>query len=417
MTAPPSTEGVRSHALGLVRLGLVAGAIALAVCAWRWPGGTYQPGAPRANLAVFFKQAHGLTVQPADIALVSPAGPWGAFTSYPVFFLARERDAPRDAYFSDVTFSPTGVPLSASTPVNLTRTSAADEWQVAAAGTRAAFLATEEGQVVVTIVDLAGESRAATSTLDRQQRWQNAVTNLQETGRLRGYDKRVLELASARAQELRWTEPGMLAIGPDHLYDASRGELVRGAGQVRMQQKSRRQFVHWAVDTARAISFIGPKGIAWMEDTFFELVDKARHASGQGGIAGDELMFDADRDPGEPKVAGWPPPPFAPILKKPEKGEGEWTLMHDPFIGRNPDRRRPSRRPSCAPTRIAPTPRSSSSRGTRSRCRSTWWRARATRARRPARSARAWSRATTPPSRGWWAASTAAGRQSTASSG
>jgi hypothetical protein len=337
LTAPPSTEGVRSHALGLVRLGIAAAAVTLAVCALRWPGGTYRPGAPRANLAVFLKQAHGLVVQPADIALGPAAGARDALTARPVFFLGREREAPRDAYFSDVTFSPTGVPLSASTPVNLTRTSAADEWQVVAAGDRAAFLATEEGQVVVTVVDLGGESRAATATLDRQQRWQNAVTNLQETGHLRGYDKRVLEIAKPGTPELRWTEPGTLAIGADHVYDASRGELVRGAGQVRMQQKSRRQFVHWAVDTARAISFIGPKGIAWMEDTFFELVDKARRASGQVSSARDELVFDTDRSPGEPKVAGWPPPPFAPILKKPEKGEGEWTLMHDPFIGRNPD--------------------------------------------------------------------------------
>jgi len=297
LTAPSSTEGVRGHALGLLRLGVVAAAIALTVCAVRWPGGTYQPGAPRANLAAFLKRAHGLSVHPADIALGPPAGPREALTARSVFFLAREHDAPRDAYFSDVTFAPTGVPLSASAPVNLTRTSAADEWQVVAAGNRAAFLATEEGQAVVTIVDLAGESQAATAALDRQQRWQNALTNLQETGHLRGYDKRVLEVPARRAPELRWTDPGTLAIGADHVYDAGRGEFVRGTGQVRMQQKSRRQFVHWAVDTARAISFIGPKGIAWMEDTFFELVDKARRASGSVSTARDELLFDADRDP------------------------------------------------------------------------------------------------------------------------
>jgi hypothetical protein len=316
----------------------VTAAIALVVLAVRWPGGTYEAGAPRRNLALFLKRAYRLDVQPADVALPPPStGTLGALAAKPVFFLGREGEAPRDAFFADVTFSPTGVPLSASAPVNLTRTSAADEWQVVAQGSRAAFLATEEGQAVVTLIDLAGESRAATATLDRQQRWQNAVTNLQETGHLRGYDKRVLEVACPRPPELRWTGPGILAVGADRVYDAGRGELVRGTGQLRLQQKSRRQLVHWAVDTARAVSFIGPKGIAWMEDVFFELVDKARRASGHVGTARDELLFDADRDPGEPKVAGWPPPPFAPVLKKPEKGEGEWTLMHDPFIGRNPD--------------------------------------------------------------------------------
>ncbi|HEY3353469.1 MAG TPA: hypothetical protein VGQ83_09490 [Polyangia bacterium] len=326
------------HAVAVARLGIVAAAVALTLCAVRWPGGRYEAGKPRANLAAFLSRAHGLAVDPADIAVPElPRGPLGGITARPVFFLAREGEAPRDAYVTDVAFSPAGVPLSASAPLNLTRTAAADESVVAARGARAAFASVDEGHAVVTIVDHGGETPAAVATLDRTQRWMNAVTNYQETGHLRGLDKRSLELAASRVPALRWTGPDTLAVGADHEYDARRGELTRGKAQVRVQQKSRRQPLHWAVDTARAISFIGPRGIAWMEDTFYELLDRARRAAGSAGTARDELLFAAAGDPGEPKIAGWPPPPFAPVLSKPEKGEGEWTLMHDPFIGRNPD--------------------------------------------------------------------------------
>jgi hypothetical protein len=326
------------HAAGLARLAAVAVLATTALCVARWPGGRYTAGTPRANLAAFLTRAHHLTIDPADVALgeLSPS-PFASLAARPIFFLGREGGGPRDAYVSDVVFSPAGVPLSASAPVNLTRTAAADESVVAALGQRAAFASVDDGHAVVTIIDRAGETPAATATLDRGQRWMNVITNYQETGHLRGFDKRALEFAAADAPALRWTDATTLAIGADREYDARTGELVRGQGKVRVQQKTRRLLVHWAVDTARAISFIGPRGIAWMEDTFYELLDRARRAAGSGGAARDELLFAAGADPGEPKVAGWPPPPFAPVLARPEKGEGEWTLMHDPFIGRNPD--------------------------------------------------------------------------------
>jgi hypothetical protein len=106
-------------------------------------------------------------------------------------------------------------------------------------------------------------------------------------------------------------------------------------------------FVIWAVDTVRAVSFIGPAPIAWLEERAFAARDYAKqlafrmHASDStdtlatagGGVPGDSgkagkaerrPAMDLEGPSSGDDATGWPPPDIPSMWKATEPLEGQW---------------------------------------------------------------------------------------------
>jgi hypothetical protein len=96
--------------------------------------------------------------------------------------------------------------------------------------------------------------------------------------------------------------------------------------------KGRPAFLAWAVDTAREVPWIGRRTIEWMEKYWFDFNDwlarKRYELLGEeGGAAAEYAAMVASR----PAIGlvGWPPAELAPLLRKPEPGEGAWIAVDD----------------------------------------------------------------------------------------
>ena len=88
-----------------------------------------------------------------------------------------------------------------------------------------------------------------------------------------------------------------------------------------------KRFVFWAVDTVRAVSWIGPGPIAWLEEKVFAARDALKQATFHREGTRDEL---ADAPPQVLDIrssgddAAWPPADVPSIWKSTEPGEGAW---------------------------------------------------------------------------------------------
>jgi len=269
-----------------------------------------------------------------------------------ILFLGAERPgAPRDLFRARVRLSPEGRPLEVRDVVNLTQTPFGDEQSLVRDPTaeRAAFATFAYGQLQgITALDLRGEGRAAktTSLLERAMLY---VTNLQETGDGAGiarvqiaFEKdttaALLQFNGATLQmQLAQASGGSRVVQ----VDIDKAELVAPAEGVRVELATRipKKPIHWAVDTVRAVPWIGPEPIAWLEAKVWELKDKLKrfkHGMGKADPK-DEVKSDAETIVAralDPSAAGedggyWPPQPVPTIYKTPEPGEGQW-VAHQP---------------------------------------------------------------------------------------
>ncbi|MEO8878088.1 MAG: phosphodiester glycosidase family protein, partial [Polyangiaceae bacterium] len=105
-----------------------------------------------------------------------------------------------------------------------------------------------------------------------------------------------------------------------------------------------KQPILWAVDTVRAVPWIGPAPIAWLEERVFWLKDTAKQVAFKlhGEDPADELKGAADPvAPAAPVLDGskgalddaqWPPENLASIWKQPEPGEGVWQQPKLPWM-------------------------------------------------------------------------------------
>jgi hypothetical protein len=103
-----------------------------------------------------------------------------------------------------------------------------------------------------------------------------------------------------------------------------------------------KRFSHWAVDTLRAVDWIGPAPVAWAEDQALAARDAYRRVTFQKGDATDVV---ATADPPPPPLdtseasvdeAHWPPPRIPSMWKSPEPDEGEWRVPDVPWLRRVP---------------------------------------------------------------------------------
>ncbi|MBI2894900.1 MAG: hypothetical protein HYY06_15195 [Deltaproteobacteria bacterium] len=300
-------------------------------------------------------------VRPVD---PPPAGPFAGLWLGRWVALGHRRGGQDDLYLVVARATPTGRVLSVVDVTNVTRSHGAAEAGLAVrAGVAAFSVATADGTEAVTLLDLQGEPAADTRGWSVPWKIANAISNFQRFGQPQG--------VRIRRYDLRATLPDRVVVrveenafraklgARDLVIDPRADEPAEGGDMVRLRPsvKGRPGLIGWAVDTARAVPWIGPRGIEWMEHEVFRIRDAA--VRGYHRVApedtAEEIALDmgigqaplrvglgeqrAEADPAQFAVLGWPPEPLVPMdLPRRYESEGRWTpLEPGSFVPGQPD--------------------------------------------------------------------------------
>ncbi len=245
-----------------------------------------------------------------------------------------------DIYRARVRLAPNGVPLGIIDAFNLTSTPLGDDFGLVTSGHRVAFATRALGQVgSVTVLDLSGEGaeNVATSQIDKAT---TSITNFQKTGTFAGIARVDVSFDAAPTDAgLTWHADSLaIALGEKSgisSYELTVADIEAGATKnptVHLQLGAHvpKRFSHWAVDTVRAVSWIGPEPIAWLEDKVFGVRDTMKRTfAGSGGELASKEEPKApllDTSAASVEAAHWPPANVEPIWKTPEAGEGVWEV-------------------------------------------------------------------------------------------
>jgi hypothetical protein len=356
VTRSPRAPGPGVWALTRGPLAVACVLVAAGACATQ---GTV-PGRDLASLAGALGQAaDGARVVPEDLRWEPSSGAIGDLVSgRRVLFLAQRRgEDTRDVWRARVRVAPDGSVVGVGSAHDLTNTPLGDDHGLVLLGTHAAFATRAYGQEQsVTVLDLDGEG-AQNKTTALADRAMAALTNVQRTGATAGVGRIDVTFDSpGRAVALRLDDEGLdlTLFGGDPRQEATatrarvdfaRGDLGAAAAGMRADGSIHlpKRFSHWFVDSLRAVSWIGPAPIAWIEDQALAVRDTFRRLT--FASHGAETEVAAQADPGPPALdtsessleeAHWPPAHIASIWKSPEKGEGEWTAPDLPWIRRVP---------------------------------------------------------------------------------
>jgi hypothetical protein len=298
------------------------------------------------------REAAGV-VEPSDVRWEPSGGVLSDFVfgRWAIFLASEAKGGPRDVWRARVRLTPEGTALGITGAHDLTSTPLGDDHALVVDGYRAAFATYAFGQEQsVTALDLTGEGaqNKTSGTADRAMAW---LTNVQQTGAGAGVGRVDVTLdAPARAVGLAIAGDSLNldladAEGPGRraTLDLARAEIDGPGMHAEAARHLPKRFVFWAVDTARAVPWIGPAPIAWLEDKAFAVRDDAHRLffKVHGGGDADTL---ARVDPGGAKVAAlldssqatvdaaeWPPPSIPGIWKSAEPGEGEWVVPKLPW--------------------------------------------------------------------------------------
>lgn len=299
----------------------------------------------------------GQTVAPEDIRWEPSGGLVSDLVvGRPVLFLARRAgDEARDLWRARAHLAPDGSVLRVAGSRNLTNTPLGDEHALVVYGARAAFATRAYGQEQsVTVLDLAGEG-AQNKTAGQLDRAMAAITNFQRTGSLQGIGRLDVTFESpGRSVGLRIDGKALdIAL----LLDPRRGSTVAArvdlaSGEVDSPTAALhadpvihlpKRLSHWTVDTLRAVPWIGPAPIAWVEDQALWLRDSYRRFTFSSNGSATDVVAQADPPPpvldtSQVSVdeAHWPPPRIATMWKSSEPGEGEWTSPDLQWLRRVP---------------------------------------------------------------------------------
>ncbi|MCA9602656.1 MAG: hypothetical protein KC417_11550, partial [Myxococcales bacterium] len=334
------------------RRALVALAVALvAIGFWRMTGGASE-GSPEASLAAVLAR-RGQTVDTASVLwLDRPSSGWRRVRAV---WLGHAEGEPADVFAGDVRLKANGAVVDVAWVSNLTRTAGADETLLARLGDHVAYASRVDGKLeAVTVLDFAGEPVELTRDWPLRARLQNAITNLQETGRFRGVGRQRYRIvapverfslaATARTFEAHVGAEAVIELDP------RRTAPVRGADLVesRPAAKGMPGTISWVVDTVRNSPWVGREPIEWLEHTVFSAKDWAERK--WYAIVGTDTEEAVAEELGVAQVSertrielsttnvetGWPPAPMKPPLGK-VKHEGEWMpVVNDPFVKARP---------------------------------------------------------------------------------
>ena len=296
----------------------------------------------------------GLVAIPSEVFWVDqPAGFLGSRINHPrALVRAHAVDQPADIFLITSRLSPEGRLLELVGQHNISDTSAVDERKLTVAGERAAWVIGGGGKVYsVQFADLRGEPPVTGPEWSRWARWQNAITNRQNTGQPQGIGRRSFKLDPAASNvTLAFSDPALLIDADGRKIRV----LTNGTGEIEGRTFVREQQHHkakpgntitWAVDRVRALPWFGSDRMQFVKAVAFEALDRLQLML--GSVTGDDgseriaeefgdLLDTAPVEYTDPET-GWPPPPMQPMLDPPLEGEGQWrSLDNDPFVGKNP---------------------------------------------------------------------------------
>jgi hypothetical protein len=267
-----------------------------------------------------------------------------------LLFLGSETpDGPRDVYRARVRVSPEGRVVGMGAIYNLTQTPIGDDHALVVSGAHAAYATWAYGkETSVTTLDLSGEGAqlTATKSADRAMAW---VTNVQQTGAGDGVgrvyvtleqpaDRVGLTIGENKLEVDLVDDANGMTPARHASIDLATGEMADVPGlRAEGQKHLPKQLVHWAVDTVRAVPWIGPAPIAWLEEKTFALKDeiektkyKLKSDANDSAVVADVPAPAAILDTSEASMdlGHWPPAPIKSMFTKTEPGEGEWNLPH-----------------------------------------------------------------------------------------
>jgi len=332
---------------------LFMGASALALARGR----TADTSAPDRKVAlVRALGARGLVVTADDVQWVDrPGGALRAAFGHAraIVRASPAQGEPADIFLVETRLTPEGVLLDVGSVYDLSDTTGADESRPVLHGERVAYVSKglfEGSSTTVHVVDLEGQMRAGVDWT-ALERTQNAITNWQQTGQLRGVTKRTyaidpppkelsLGLDEAALSITADGRQGSVPLGSDHgapppWIRAESTELSRPGN-----------LVTWSVDRVRAVSWIGDDTMQSIKAIAFTALDfvlrnkeRVTGDTGAEGIAADLGKSELDPPirsiPVDPEI-GWPPPALEPFVTPVLPGEGQWnSLDADPFVRTN----------------------------------------------------------------------------------
>lgn len=278
-----------------------------------------------------------------------------------VLFLASDvENGPRDLHRVRARVSPEGRILSFGASHNLTATPLGDDHALVVRGSHAAYATFAFGQEQsVTSLDLATEG-AQNATRKVHDRLMAAITNWQLTGSTEGIARVDITLEQPAARVGLAVLDDALEIvmadsdrsrGPTRVarVEHERTELSSSSiPALRVEQRRHlpKPVVFWAVDTVRAVPWIGPAPIAWLEEKTFAVRDTLKQTAFKVKSGGGEALAQngeqapaatvLDASQAAADLGHWPPSPIKSMWKTPEPGEGEWTVPTHPWIKKTP---------------------------------------------------------------------------------
>ncbi len=295
-------------------------------------------------------RAQGLQVDARTLRWLDPPG----LGRRRALVLAAQSGAPDDLYVVTARTGTDDAVVALDDLSNLTRSPDAQEEGLVTSGTQAAF-ATRTGPEVIafTLVDAAAAAGVADDPHgDLGARMRTAVTRWQQTGRPDGYGIYRFDLAAhPRSLALRFDGGTLVATAPGHTarVDTRSRQVLEGGAWVRPRPRlgASEGWTGWAVDTVRAVPWIGPVPIAWAEHFAFNVQDDLARARVRAGVdssrteVAEDLADVLNAGPAgevEGPVADWPPAPLAAMLAPRLQHEGDWSAAaaDDPFVARWP---------------------------------------------------------------------------------
>ncbi len=309
--------------------------------------GSASAGSAEKSLAQWLAR-DGLEVAPDEIVWLEREIDW--LGTRQALFVGRHAGQLSDLYYGDVRVAAGGRVAGVHWLTNLTRSSSASEESLVRFGDHVAYaVRVGESYEAVVVLDTRGEPDALTHGWPLRARVQNAISNLQESGRFAGFGRTRFQIdPPARGVRLR-ARDGKLALnfdGATAVVDPKRPSTDADGARLRRTdvEKGQPGTITWVVDTVRNVSWIGSRPIEWIEHTVFAVADRAQRAfyavvgadtEAEAREAREALAVpegpaaEVDALPPRDPAVGLPPPPLAPVLADEVRGEGEWLAVVD----------------------------------------------------------------------------------------
>lgn len=293
----------------------------------------------------------GLETTSDDVHVVDP--PPSALTSRwrrpRAVVRARRPGGSFDVFVTRTELTPEGALLDVDDVYDITRTAAADEADLVASSSHAAWTIGADGKTYrVELADLGGEALPTTERWPTIARLQHAIASLQHTGQASGIGRRSFKLdPPARRVALHLESNALVIEADDHriVVPFDRAHSITGARFLNEEDRELAQpgnLVTWAVDRARDLSWFGDERMQLTKAIAYRALDAIDRAVGsvhstpprQSDLLASALTKAAATDP----ETGWPPAPIPPLVSPPLPDEGAWlALDQDPFVRTNPE--------------------------------------------------------------------------------